>query len=679
MLHSYYRYLSVSPRRGASVLVAGAALATHLAAAQAPTLLSLSPRRNAPAAPRSGPVQLTFSAALDPATVGTIKVIGAQRRGNRALTASVSAGVVTLTLPAGTPFVAGEPVAVSVPATVRGAAGQAVRPQIYQFTAAVNGPGRGTFTTGTDVASGLGASGQQLADIDNDGDLDLLLLPPTVNYTVASAILVRLNDGRGNFSAGPTVSVGGPPTDTVLADLDGDGDLDLLASCYAGTAATRLSVRLNDGRGNFGAGSETLGLLAGGHLLATADLDGDGDLDAVLSTNTAGQTVASVRLNQGNGTFAGGSELAIAGGTGAFTLGDIDGDGDADYLTTGFSTGNIYTCLNQGNGSFGAPTSYSVGNNPASLALADLDGDGDLDLLAGCARTNTVETRLNDGQGQFAASGAAVPVGDYPQYMRLADLDSDGDQDLLTGNLYGGNVSVRFNRGGTFGSGADVALGKYTFGLVVGDVDGDNDVDFLVNATPSAGDAGLRVGFNQGPTCAAADTTATLSPAGGVALGCGQAPATLSVAPAPTGATYEWQYAPAAGAAWQTLPAASLPTYQPSQPGRYRVRVGQGGCVAVSAATEARAVASQLYDVPNIFTPNNDGINDQFELRLAAPRTSEVRIFSRWGREVFSSDAYAGFWTGAGCAAGIYYYLWRYTTDCDPAGRTVRGTVELVR
>lgn len=390
--------------------------------------------------------------------------------------------------------------------------------------------------------------------------------------------------------------------------------------------------------------------------------------------------MASVRLNQGNGTFAGGSELAITGGTGAFTLGDVDGDGDADYLTTGFSTGNIYTCLNQGNGSFGAPSTYSVGKNPASLALADLDGDGDLDLLAGCAGTNTVETRLNDGQGQFAASGAAVSVGNYPQYLRLADLDSDGDQDLLTGNLYGGSVSVRLNLGGTFGGGAaDVALDKYTFSLVVGDVDGDNDVDFLTNASSSTGAAGLRIGFNQGPSCTAADTTATLSPAGGVALGCGQAPASLSVSPAPVGATYEWQYAPTAGAAWQTLPAASQPTYQPSQPGRYRVRVLRGGCVALSAATEARAAASQTFVVPTIFTPNGDGLNETFALLLAAPRTFALQIFNRWGREVFRTSQYGDFWTGAGSSAGTYYYLWRYATDCDPAEHTVRGTIELAR
>jgi len=676
--------------RRAGPLVAGALLLAQLASAQAATLLSATPRRNAPAAPRTGPVQLTFSASLDPATLGTIKLNGTRQQGARATTASASAGTVTLALPAGASFGAGEVIQVSVPAAVRSTGGQAVRPLAYQFTAAVTGPGRGLFTTATDnQATGVASNNQLLADIDGDGDLDLLLTPPAVNYVVPSTVLVRLNGGNGTFSAGPTVPVAGSPNEVALADVDNDGDLDILASCYTSASTITLSTRLNDGRGNFSSGSNLPGLTSGGHLLATADLDADGDLDLVLSTNTAGQTVASVRFNQGNGTFGGGSELYIAGGTGAFVLGDIDGDGDADFMTTGFSTGGIYTCLNQGNGSFGSATTYQLGNYPASIALADLDGDGDLDMLVGCAQPNTVETRLNDGQGNFAATGASVAVGNYPQFVRLADLDSDGDQDVLTGNLYGGDVSVRLNTGGTFGGGSDVALGKNTFGLVTGDLDGDGDIDFLTRVTPAAGASFLGIGFNQGagtgpgpgpgPSCTAADTTATLSPASGLALGCGQAPGTFSVGPGAAGTTYEWQYAPSPGAAWQTLPTASQPTYQPTQPGRYRARLKRGGCVATTAGAEVRAFTSATYAVPNIFTPNGDNVNDVFALRLAAPRTFAVQVFNRWGREVFRTSQYGDFWTGAGSPEGVYYYLWRYSTDCDATERTVRGTVTLAR
>ena len=233
-----------------------------------------------------------------------------------------------------------------------------------------------------------------------------------------------------------------------------------------------------------------------------------------------------------------------------------------------------------------------------------------------------------------------------------------------------------------------MALGRNSYSLITGDVDGDGDVDFLTNITPATGPSFLSIGFNQGPGagpgpgpgCTAADTTATLSPMAGLTLSCGQASATLSVAPAVGADTsYEWQYAPAADAAWQVLPAASQATYQATAPGLYRVRLSRGGCLARTAAVEVRAPITTPYLVPNIFTPNGDGLNEVFALRLAAPRTSEVKIYNRWGREVFHTSHYGDFWTGEGSPAGLYYYMWRYSTDCDPTEQTIHGTVTLVR
>lgn len=77
--------------------------------------------------------------------------------------------------------------------------------------------------------------------------------------------------------------------------------------------------------------------------------------------------------------------------------------------------------------------------------------------------------------------------------------------------------------------------------------------------------------------------------------------------------------------------------------------------------------------IPNIFTPTNDQLNDAFELRLAAPRPFHLPVFDRWGRPVFRTQQDGDFWTGAGRPAGVSYYLRRYSTDCDPGERPVRG------
>ncbi|RTQ52512.1 hypothetical protein EJV47_05735 [Hymenobacter gummosus] len=208
----------------------------------------------------------------------------------------------------------------------------------------------------------------------------------------------------------------------------------------------------------------------------------------------------------------------------------------------------------------------------------------------------------------------------------------------------------------------------------------------------SAAGPGRHVLYYEAGTgaCRAADSVAVviapvaapaLTPASPLVLRCGQLTGQLSLAqPQPAGTRFDWQYGALPGGPWQSAGADNgQPTYQAAQPGWYRVRVLRGSCAAVSPPTELRVEPQQPLTVPNVFTPNGDQVNDVFELRLQYPRTFRLQVFNRWGREVFSSVKADEFWTGAGAPAGVYYYLWRYSTDCEPAERVVKGTVTLVR
>ncbi len=258
------------------------------------------------------------------------------------------------------------------------------------------------------------------------------------------------------------------------------------------------------GRGNFSAvasGPVLVGRSPYG--LAAGDIDGDGDLDFVTANDDFGRGhTVSICRNDGKGTFSTGPRVRVGAGPRCVALGDVDGDGDLDLLTANRAANTVSVRLNDGAGRFRAPARHAepgVLFQPQSLALGDVDGDGDLDFVAGNgAGTHAVSVRLNDGTGHFTAPArdSEPLVGSIPLSVALADVDHDGDLDLLSANFGSGTVSVRLNDGrGRFSGGveADTPVGAEPLSLAVGDVDGDGDLDLLTAnsaATSAAGSPG---------------------------------------------------------------------------------------------------------------------------------------------------------------------------------------------
>ncbi|HRH93227.1 MAG TPA: VCBS repeat-containing protein, partial [Candidatus Peribacteria bacterium] len=217
------------------------------------------------------------------------------------------------------------------------------------------------------------ANSLHAGDIDNDGDIDLVGLrtPLTV-----STFTKYINDGSGNFS-GTNFFVSGNPvyTEFALADLDQDGDLDVLGCPNSGS---NLSVLKNNGSGVF---TQTGSYLPACTHIVSADFDSDGKMDAAMFTASA----LNVYRNTGTGSF---SQLVFLGGTHDYALaaGDIDGDGDIDLVASDSLSNQVTTHLNNGLGT-AFVTGQTFGNvvQPRSLALGDIDNDGDLDLELGGA------------------------------------------------------------------------------------------------------------------------------------------------------------------------------------------------------------------------------------------------------------------------------------------------------
>ncbi|WP_324670529.1 FG-GAP-like repeat-containing protein [Hymenobacter sp. GOD-10R] len=455
-------------------------------------VVSTSPTRQALTAARSTNVAVTFNQPVSSTSASNVHVYSAQAGGRKA--SSVSGSGSTVTLDPSSDFKPGETVSVTVPSTVRSTGELAAMPYVYQFTTQVSG-GTGSFGGGTNLAANAGAHSVAAADVDGDGDLDLL----TTNER-GNTVSVGLNNGMGTYTAGPAISVGRGPYHLATGDLDGDGDLDLVTANSSTIFPSTVSVRLNNGQGDFSSGSD-VEVGRNPHGVALADVDGDGDLDLLADNYVANDQSAysevSVRLNDGTGRFSGTQQVRVGTRPLSIAVGDVDGDGDLDFVTANSNSTTASVRLNDGTGSFSGSLEVAVGANPESVALADIDVDGDLDLLVANAVMGTVSVVRNDGTGSFG-SGQSIPVGPHPVGLVLSDVDGDGDLDVVTANAEASTASVRLNNGlGSFAAGSEVAVGNAPSGLVLADLDGDGDLD-LATGNSASSSTSVRLNQNSG-------------------------------------------------------------------------------------------------------------------------------------------------------------------------------------
>ncbi|MCP3982193.1 MAG: hypothetical protein GY716_23035 [bacterium] len=334
-------------------------------------------------------------------------------------------------------------------------------------------------------------------DVDGDGDLDL------VAGIFGSTNKLYLNDGVGDpwdtVSAG--TPIGSADTDdtrsVALGDVDGDGDLDLVA----GNQGTANRLYLSEGPPSLWGGI-TNGLALGGgttdstRSLALGDVDEDGDLDLVVANQSA--ETNTLYLNDGamnpfsSGTSIGGDTDS----TTSVALGDVDGDGDLDMLVGSSNGQPLRLYRNDGSANpldpatIGTVIAGSDTNNTRSVKLGDVDGDGDLDLVTGNQGSQTNKLYLNDGTSDpwgLVSAGTVIGGGDtdITTSLVLGDVDGDGDLDLIAGNSSGQSNRLHLNQGSAnpwvdvtkvdIGMSSDPA-----FSAALGDVDGDGDLDLVV-------------------------------------------------------------------------------------------------------------------------------------------------------------------------------------------------------
>lgn len=267
-------------------------------------------------------------------------------------------------------------------------------------------------------------------------------------------------------------------------DVNGDGHLDLvLAKGRHWPLVDR--VHLGDGRGGFARAYDLGSASDRTYSALLADMDGDGDLDVVVSNDRPDPGL--VYLNRGDGTFTVGSTWGDAEwSTRQVQVADLNGDGTLDLIAanrSGKRPGGSYICLGMGQGRLQRPCQRFSTESSTSITPADMNGDGLIDLVVPHRDGGQGHVYLQQAGGD-SLTFRRVPFGDAAATIRMtvaADLDRDGRLDIVAIDEERG-VRVYFARAdGTYSDAVPIgAPGGQPYALAVADMDTDGVVDVIV-------------------------------------------------------------------------------------------------------------------------------------------------------------------------------------------------------
>ena len=253
----------------------------------------------------------------------------------------------------------------------------------YHFGTALN-LGNGTFapTVVTNVFS-CGEGTIDAADLDGDGDLDIVLTEEESCPGVDPHIFIFRNDGNQNFARMPDIVLPGRlPHGLALADVTGDGNIDIITALPDG-------MGVFPGNGNLTFGAPIISTTAP-FKFKMADFNGDGLLDVgmIMQQPSFGTDSIGTALGNGNGTFQ-----AVRTQTGSSVFenlrisndlepGDVNGDGTPDLIVFNYASNDVSAFIVNPDGSLRPHQRYGIGNTPILGTLADFNGDGRIDVAA---------------------------------------------------------------------------------------------------------------------------------------------------------------------------------------------------------------------------------------------------------------------------------------------------------
>ena len=307
------------------------------------------------------------------------------------------------------------------------------------------------------------------ADFNGDHNTDL-----AVGNLESNDISILLGSGDGSFGVPTNFALPGSfidngPSDIAVADLNNDGNLDLVIGTYYGPS---FFVFLGDGMGSFAAPAA---IQPGFHpfTVSVADFNKDGANDIAVS----GGNGVAIYLGDGNAHFTQTNIFSFANTIVESITGDFNSDSNPDLAVVDKFGNKVWIMRGDGLGNFSDISSVSAGPNPLSICSGDFNNDGKLDLATANEMPPGVSLLINDGSGGF---NSGIGVGTSVAFSLSAmDFNGDGNQDLAT--IEDGGVLVRFGNGfGSFPTSSLYSVGEAPKVLVAGHLNSDSKVDICI-------------------------------------------------------------------------------------------------------------------------------------------------------------------------------------------------------